>query len=154
MSKQKLIAATIIASLITSSVALAAPPPVPAAKAHGTHGKQLRHTPRIAPVPKAAPRHRLPSNAAKVLIGGVTLWMIGSSYYQWKNNQKAYVPVTVTPSYPATTTTTSINGPYYERVPDGSNAVLINGTQYFNHNGEFYLPVNRNGTIVYVKVQL
>lgn len=143
MSTRKLIASVIIASLMSSSLAMAAPPSGPGPKGH-------RHAPpRITPVHKGIPRHHLSPRATKVLIGGVALWMIGSSYYKWQQERKVYVPVTVTPANPVT-----LNGPYYDRVPAGSNAVLINGTQYFSHNGEFYLPVNRNGKTVYVKVQL
>ena len=147
MSTRKLVATTLIASLMCSSLAMAAPP-----QAHGAKGN--KHTKvRIVPVPKGSPRHHLDSKAVKVLVGGVTLWIIGSSYYKWQQERKVYVPVTVIPDNRVTTTTT-VNGPYYSRVPAGSNAVLINGTQYFTHNGEFYLPVQRNGEVVYVKVQL
>lgn len=146
MLGRKLIAATLMASLLTSSLAIAAPGPGPGHIA-----------PFIKPIPKAAPLHRLGPGALEVLVGGVTLWMIGSTYYQWKEDQRVYVPVTVTPANTLTTTTTTTTtidaGPYYDRLPDGANAVIINGTQYFNHNGEFYLPVQHNGKVAYIKVQ-
>lgn len=84
--------------------------------------------------------------------GGLTLWMIGSTYYQWHQDQKVYVPVEVDPSQVSRPGIDS--GPYYERVPNGSDAVLINGTQYFTYKDEFFLPVQRDGRALYVKVQL
>ncbi len=136
MQSRKIITFALIGSLLASPLALAGPPNGPGPDHHSGPG----------------PRHHLGSDAVEVLIGGLTLWMVGSTYYQWQQDQKVYVPVEVDTSRAARPGIDS--GPYYERVPNGSDAVLINGTQYFTYKGEFYLPVQRDGRVVYVKVQL
>ena len=150
MQHQKLLTVTLVAGLLTSSLAMAAPPPGPDLKEPRAHGKEAHHSQRITPVPRAAPRHRLAPGTVKVRIGGTTLWVTGSTYYRWQPKHNRYIPVA---GHPTIRTTTIINGPYYNRLPAGASAVIIQGTRYFNHRGKFYLPVERHGRTAYIRVR-
>lgn len=68
--------------------------------------------------------------------GGSQFYLSGGYFYQYNNNQYTVVE----PPLGAALTT----------LPDGAESIIINGEQYYELNGVYYLPVRKDdGSVVY-----
>jgi len=95
----------------------------------------------------------LPDGAVVVTHGGVRYYHHAGIHYKWHPAERVYEVVKLeTPDLkPAKTYPT---GHVLKHLPDGANAILVNGVQYFRFNGQYFMPTERNGDRVFVVVQL
>ncbi|RTE67398.1 hypothetical protein EH243_00130 [Amphritea opalescens] len=104
--------------------------------------------------PKGSYYKRLPADAVVVTRHGRDYFRYHGAYYRWVPERKIYV---IEPSI-AEPETEQVShyaaGSVLTTLPNGSNAISINGVQYFRHAGNYFLPSERNGKQVYVVVDI
>lgn len=157
MRYQKITVLALVVGLLTSSLASAGSIGIhphhhhfgPAHAMHQPH--RWHHPPRHFHHQKWHHRHHHYRNGAilTMAVGGAALW---AATHSAPSRTVIKQETIYLPSNSSSSTVSS--GVYYTDLPNGSDAVLINGTQYFTHNGKFYLPIERNGRIVYQEVFL
>ncbi|MDO6564511.1 DUF6515 family protein [Amphritea sp. 1_MG-2023] len=104
--------------------------------------------------PEGAYYERLPPGAVPIRHQGREYYRYHGTYYRWVPERKIYVvePTVVEPETEQVSHYAA--GSVLTTLPNGSNAILINGVQYFRHAGNYFLPTERSGKQVYVVVDI
>lgn len=115
----------------------------------------------VVEAPLGAKVESLPSGFARVSVDGVNFSYFEDTWFIWRPALQAY-EVVANPSHQAIPAGNLSRLPssqarhhhWEAKLPNGAQAVDINGAQYFEHNGIYYEPLVVNGSLGYRKVRL
>jgi len=117
-----------------------------------------RHTPRgyvvVAP-PIGAIVPVLPVGYVVLYRFGTYYYVYENSYYIWDDRFDSY-RVVAAPQPPADDADNALYRPgnVVATLPEGAEAVTLNGVQYYRYKKVYFLPSVQNGSIVYIVVKL
>ena len=104
----------------------------------------------VVEAPKGAKMRHLPNGAVLVKRNGKQYFRHAGVYYRWAPSSNEYIVVmpeqSMASDYPL--------GSVLTKLPDGANAILIKGVQYFSFNDQVFMPTQRSGKVVYVVVDI
>lgn len=102
----------------------------------------------VVEAPEGVRLRHLPDGSVVVKHNGKQYFRHAGVYYRWVPASHEYEVVIPEVSRQASLPLGSV----LEKLPNGANATLFNGVQYFTFNGQFFIQTERSGKTVYVVV--
>ena len=103
--------------------------------------------------PPGAKVRQLPNGAVVGVKGGKKYFHHSGIYYRWKPSSRHYEVVEIVDRSKVAKPVYGL-GSVLQSLPEGASATTVNGIQYFELQGQYFMPSERNGDSVYVVVDI
>lgn len=104
--------------------------------------------------PAGAKMRYLPNGAIVIKHKGKQYFKHAGVYYRWRPGSQRYEVVNINVSGNELSVVKYVTGSVLKTLPEGAEATLINGVQYFHYQGQYMVPSEREGKAVYIVIKL
>lgn len=104
--------------------------------------------------PTGAKIRYLPNGAVVIKHKGKQYFKHAGVYYRWKPSSRQYEVVNINVSDNDLNVVKYVTGSVLKNLPEGAEATLINGVQYFHYHGQYMVSSEREGKAVYIVIKL